>query len=731
MYHYYGIIDRSSHRPVDDQYNSIVTIRKKFPVRSASFKLIERGVLTLFGTEASSARIRNIELFLIGEIFNETEFRSGNDSSSLEKILLEQFLSNGETAFQKLNGSFIIITLEHDSGRCRIFNDQMGALQLFYYAELDFILFASELKFLFCHPRCPRQVDWTNSLKRHIPFLIINAERNYNAWFKNIELLEEGSVLDILPDGRTGTHPYWNPWQANSNSSNGIDHGSIDRQIAFYHEAYMELLDDAVKKRISSPGSAYSMFSGGLDSSVLASLAKKYSDVGTFSFATQATVRDGATEMCIRLADDLGMTNAQVLVPFEELTNDGQLWAKHIWSMESPMAHKDAIGKMALHAAINMIDPSVRHILSGSGSDQLNGGLVRWFVEGAEEDAHDVNWKRAINEMQTEMLKPVIGHQYDTFWGSRDLLRHDYLASLNSNPLDEYPWNKFVHGCLHANQFILIWDELRAAHWHQRGVRFPFMDYRFVPFVLNVPKHLHEHLFFDKQILRNGAKSILPGYLTNRPKAPVVKPGEDRRINMYKEILFGNNEAILGRILDSLNGNDLPVDRQLFESKARQLADVPDPAGWAYLMHVAGLVMLNQLPDQDEITMDMPGHMMAQIEMVRSTDAGVMKTIRKKLSVLPLEEIMQLPLSFAPGCSLVSDVFTNVHFLVKDGEMCYQLDDGQPEWFMFLRSIDQVRSAYKICAEEGIDLARIHEFLQTSLEEGILYNINTKFHAAI
>jgi asparagine synthase (glutamine-hydrolysing) len=732
MYHFYGIIDRSFHRHEGDHSQSITAIRKKFPSRSAAFDLTRHERFLLFGTPFRSARAGMTELFIIGEIYNGSElFLKAHDSLTIEEALLHLLLQNGEGVLSDVNGSFLIVILEHDSGKSRIINDPMGTMQVFFYADKDFILFGSELKYLFCHPSCPRRIDWTAALRRPIPFLIVNAERHDDAWFTDIFLLEEGSILEMNSSGKSNIRRYWDPWQNAMNQSYDVLHTSEEHLVEHYCEAYMALLEDAVRIRAISQGSAYSMFSGGLDSTIVAALAKKYVDVGTFSFATQATVRDGATGMCLQLAEDLGISNTQVVIPFDDLVTNGHLWTKHIWSMESPLAHKDAIGKMILHAAISTVQPDVRNIMSGTGSDQLNGGLVRWFVENADDDSEEAKWDRVIDEIRTEMLKPVIGHQYDTFWGGRDLLSHDFLSSISKTPLHDYPWPEFVRGCLHANQYVLVWDELRAAAWHHRGVRFPFMDHRFVPFVLNIPPSLHGRLFFDKQILRRGARNHLPTYLTEKPKAPVIKPGEDRRMNMYKEILLSNGGFVMEFLMESLKSSDVPIDRNKFEHKVNLLLAQPDQAGWAYLMHLAGLVLLDQLPEQDERSVDMHELVMPHVEVLSSRSPTVMTRITKHLSVLSEVDVLNLPLSFAPQCSLVSDVFTGAHFLVKDGEMCYQLDDDCQDWQTFLRSVDNVRTAKSICSEEGLDLESIHAYFRTSLEEGILSTTSIVHHETV
>ena len=713
MYHVYGIIDRSGHQLAAVHQQSIDTLKKKFPSRSTSFDFIHQKDIWLSGTHIRSAQAGTTELYMTGEILNEDEvIAKTGQTNKIETALLQLYLQHGETVFSTLNGSFIIIIYSTDSGTCRIINDQMGGLQVFYHVDKNFILFGTELKYLFCHPRCPRHIDWNASMKRHIPFRVVNAERHYDAWFEGIELLEEGSILEISTDGKNKKSLYWNPW--NTIANNSISTISKERQLEKFSDTYMELLGDAVRLRCQSVGSSFSMFSGGVDSTIIAALARKYGDVGTFSFATQATVRDGASSMCLQLAQDLDLTNTQIIIPYDDLANDGDLWTRLIWAMESPFMHKDAIGKTALHAAISKVQPDVRHIMSGTGSDQLNGGLVRWFVQHPDDEQDEVvNWNRVMNELRTEMLKPVIGHQYDTLWGSRDLLQYNYLSSISHEPLDDYPWSAFVRGCLHANNYVLIWDELRAGAWNHRGVRFPFMDYRFVPFLLGIPREFHDQLFFDKQILRKGAKQLLPTYLTDKPKGPVNRPGQDGRMNMYKEILFGQNGKVMDMLMETSRSRNMPVDRKKFEAKARQLAKKPDQAEWAYVMHLASLMMLDLLPDQDENDMDMHPLIMPHVDVITEATPADFNGIRKSLNVLSEDEMLDLPVGFAPSCSLVTDAFTGIYFLVKDGEMSYELDEDYPDWKKFLLAVDQTRSVKMICAEEGLDLEAIQHENQT------------------
>jgi len=142
------------------------------------------------------------------------------------------------------------------------------------------------------------------------------------------------------------------------------------------------------------------------------------------------------------------------------------------------------------------------------------------------------------------------------------------------------------------------------------------------------------------------------------------------------------------------------------------------------------LVVMDQLPDQDESALDMTQRVMSRVEIIPSHAVSAMDTIRKKLSVMSEDEVLHQPLRFAPECSLVSDVFSGTYFVVKDNEMVYQLEDDQPEWLVFLKSIDSKRSAAEICTAEGLDVNNFHEFFRISLQEGILLTQYEPVHHA-
>lgn len=178
-------------------------------------------------------------------------------------------------------------------------NDQMGIQQIFYHQAPSYLLFSSELKLLLKHPLCPNKIDWHQSLKRAIPFEVLNGEVNYNAWFKDVLLLKPGTDMMIHADsGQIQKQEYWDPYPQVGESKYQNAKAAMDD--------YMALLEDAVRIRIQDQDKAYSLLSGGLDSSIICAIAAQTKSLDSFSVITRTTMLEETTNICYQLAKDQG-----------------------------------------------------------------------------------------------------------------------------------------------------------------------------------------------------------------------------------------------------------------------------------------------------------------------------------------------------------------------------------------------------------------------------------------
>jgi len=500
--------------------------------------------------------------------------------------------------------------------------------------------------------------------------------------------------------------------------NNPSDHAQDRRTVADAMEEYMALLDDAVKIRTQGPGNASSFLSGGLDSSAICALAAKHKQLDTYSIITQTTMLEDTTDVCDRLAREQGYSNTQFLVPYHELVFNTDLWKQRIWRAESPVNHTDALTKNLLHYGIGQHNPSAAYVLTGTGSDQYNGGLVRWIVNDA--DTAEQSAENFFAEIIDTENKLLIKREDEALWDMRRLINRDYLGQISGTKVEQNPWMYYVKSALHGDLYSLVWDEVRAGAAHGHSVRFPFMDHRFAGFIASVPQRLHAELFYDKQILRVPSKKILPDYVINKPKAPSFFPEYflPFRINDY--LTSANDMALVKEAFGDLDTPHPVIDKKALVARIKQLRQRPEIKEWNAVMQIINLGLLEQLADKTEQDMDMEA-ITGVPAVVSFADPGATRAyLEQRLSIKGIDDLLDGTLCFGDECSYVYDKLNDKYFLTKKNEMVYEIEKEYADWHTFLSRIDNKASARHILQELNVEFAVIEEFYKISLKEQIL-----------
>ncbi|MBK8954178.1 MAG: hypothetical protein IPM34_01290 [Saprospiraceae bacterium] len=709
MNRFFAIIKGSI--PFDEHPLCWQRFQSRFPKQFSTGSFHSGSLIEIWGDFHRATGTDGQELYLVGEIYEAPGFQVSQDGINYQELtnfLLSAIINKGWSSLDQLNGRFTLIYMQPGQQVVSVRSDHMGIQQCYYHQGRDFLLLGSEIKYFFNHPLCPSQIDWVQSLKRPIPFVVLDGERNYNAWFKGIDMLQEGHQMDYdRKKHKLTTVRYWDPYKSVMNNS-----WNSSRQIM---ESYMELLDDSVRIRLGNGTQAYSFLSGGLDSSVICALANKYKALDTFSIVSQTTLLEGTSDFCDRLAKDLNFNNKQFLIPYNNLLLDVALWKKRIWRAESPYAHTDSLTKTLLHYAIGKYHGDVPYVLTGTGSDQLNGGLTRWIVndpENAEE-----KWPQLAEAIYREEIKNAIQEKHPVLFNCKHYFRKNFISSLSEYQLEPVLFHYYLKSNVYINQFTLQWDENRAASHHKRSVRYPFLDYRFLPFIAGIPEEFHKDLFYDKEILRHPGPAYLPDYILNKPKAPALTGPYDKRAVMYRFLLEQDNHKLIAEALEK-NSDIIDIDKLLLDFEEIKYQN--QPVKFEYLMHVINLGLLELLPGQDESELDMETDLDAAIEMMYPWSAASAQSCKNKLNILEEADMLELQLSFAPQCSVVQDILQKKFYIVKDEILIYELDESQQDWFCFINHIDNLKSCNSILSELDIHFESIRDHFYLCIREKIL-----------
>jgi asparagine synthase (glutamine-hydrolysing) len=207
-----------------------------------------------------------------GEIYNFRELRSelesaGNrfHSHSDTEVILAAYRTWGADSFVRLRGMFALALWDASRQMLHLVRDPMGIKPLYYYESDKVFLFASEVRTLLKTGLVPRKID-PNGLFSFLAFGSVYEPRTI---VEGISAVLPGHVVSLEKIGdrtNVASRQYWNPLTFISGSAvQDSDADNAERKLP-------ALLRDAVLSHLVSDVPVGVFLSGGIDSSILATL---------------------------------------------------------------------------------------------------------------------------------------------------------------------------------------------------------------------------------------------------------------------------------------------------------------------------------------------------------------------------------------------------------------------------------------------------------------------------
>lgn len=313
-----------------------------------------------------------------GEIYNFDELRhslaeSGpaRSSSGDTEVLLHGLMRWGDRFIERLNGMFAFALWDARERELVLVRDPLGIKPVYYAAPTaDSLLFASEIKALFAHPRVERRPDWP-TIEQHLTFCHSCSDRTA---FEGIRRLEPGTMLRWSARAKRATITrYWQPQFSVPELSSGDS--SVERIRA--------AVEASTRRQLVSDVPVGSFLSGGLDSSLITALAARHSSRRepfrsyTISYPEQSNQLDQMQDdapYARRLAASLGLEFHELSIGPEV----AELLPRVIYHLDEPIADPAAIACYLICKQAR--DDGTKVLLSGQGADELFGGYPRYAV---------------------------------------------------------------------------------------------------------------------------------------------------------------------------------------------------------------------------------------------------------------------------------------------------------------------------------------------------------------
>jgi asparagine synthase (glutamine-hydrolysing) len=443
-----------------------------------------------------------------GMIYNyksliETLTRAGHTFATKcdTEVLVHAYEEWGVEMLARLNGQFAFALW--DGKRVFLARDRMGEKPLYYAVTQDAFYFASETKSLLAHIRaCPNiPADW----------LVFENSLTDDTLFADIKELQPAHYLIV--DGDVALpRRYWS-------IPNEVDEGLTERDAI---QQLRELVFDAVTIRMQSEVPVGMYLSGGLDSSIIACIAKPacvftsyYDAPGKFDEreSARAVARYIKTEQIF-------VTLAPQDVP--------ALFETIIYHLDQPISSSSTLSSFNLARNAREF---FKVVLNGQGADELFGGYGRYVLLH-----HEVELGRTPFFAQyTPMARRFWNAHIFGDPASRYLELNQRVAPRTSLPLDTVRQLFSYHSDIVAQmgyadaaitlQDLIKMDDRGCAHVGLES-RSPFLDHRIAEFAFRLPGRFKLRPGgVTKWILREVAREFVPLEIVERKdKMGMVSP---------------------------------------------------------------------------------------------------------------------------------------------------------------------------------------------------------------
>lgn len=318
------------------------------------------------GNQPMISNSGNTIIVFNGEVYNYKEikdqiidynFKSETDT----EVILAAIEINGiEWFLNRANGMFSIGIYNIQEDRLILVRDRLGIKPLYYYHDENFILFSSEIKGILNSGLIEPQFN-ENAIDDYLSFRYV---REPYTFFEKILQIKSGHYIEFVGIHKVADVKYWdipNDWN--------IQETFCKEEL---RSKFKLEIEKAVKRRMISDVPLGCYLSGGLDSSLLTSIAQSYSEerLNTFSIGFEES---NEFEYANIVANDLNTRHHQITVDRNIYFDK---WEELIAFKDSPLAVPNEI---PLAIMSSKLKESITVVLSGEGADELMGGYGKIF----------------------------------------------------------------------------------------------------------------------------------------------------------------------------------------------------------------------------------------------------------------------------------------------------------------------------------------------------------------
>lgn len=498
---------------------------------------------------------KSIVIIFNGEIYNfkdlKLDLKNKNydfKSQSDTEVILKLYIDEGIKFLRKLKGIFSLAIYDKNNGNIYLVRDNIGIKPIYYHLSDKGIIFSSEIKAI-------------------NEFLIKNDDIDYKAIQKYLTFLwcpgDETPILSIkkvLPgecivinSGKVSEKFFWYNLPQISNSRKFENKDSAIKYVR-------ENLETAVKRQLVSDVPIGGFLSGGIDSSSVIAIAKKYKNIECFTIRPEGGTDNDTTNdlpYAEYVAKYLNVNLNIIDINSHNIREDIE---KMIWHLDEPLADPAALNVYYIAKAAKKM--GIKVLLSGTGGDDIFTGYRRHIAANYENlfSSFPIKLSKVFENIGNKLDKRnSYGRRISKLFENLSLRGNDKLISyfkwantdeifklfnsevqdiirteIPERPMIDY-LNNYDASTSSINKMLLLeqrffladhnllyTDKMSMAEGVE--VRVPFLDIDLIESASNISSNLKQRGITGKWILKEAVKPYLPKKIIYRKKSGFGAP---------------------------------------------------------------------------------------------------------------------------------------------------------------------------------------------------------------
>ena len=490
------------------------------------------------GLQPMTAKYGEKEYTLVynGELYNTEEIREelvqyGHKflGYSDTEVVLKSYIQWKENCVNKFNGIFAFTVWDNTEKRLFFSRDRIGVKPFFYTVVNNSFIFASEIKALLEHKYVSPEID-ENSIAE---IMFIGPGRTPGCGvFKDIKELKPASCGYYSKSG-IKVIKYW--------TLKDREHTDSFEQTV---EKVRELVIDSVTRQLVSDVPVGTFLSGGLDSSIISSIAnshfnKQNKKLKTFSvtykdndkyFKSSKFQPNSDTEYIKKMVEYLGCEHHLITLDNKDLAN----------ALYQAVDARDLPGMSDVDSSLLLFCKEIKKhctvALSGECADEIFGGYP-WYRDKDIRAINGFPWAQSTRYRKSFLRDDIKVPDAENYVYSRYKDTLINTSKIQGVSPVESRMKEMMKLNLDWFMQTLLDRKDRMSMYNALEVRVPFCDYRIAEYLYSVPWEYKDYKSYEKGLLREAVKGLLPEEVLWRKKSPYPKTHNPEYLSIVSDML--------------------------------------------------------------------------------------------------------------------------------------------------------------------------------------------------